>query len=848
MIGSQFSVLGSQFSSGNFPVFCYNLWPCVVIYTKRSARLICFYQYIMARSLSERIPAAWPAALALPRVALRSPWPPLMLLLLSLVALVSAYAVRPTIHIDMGDYYDSAFVRDFHGREIDATGSGPTFPWPAESNELALPGGREGIWVAALHVADGKDADALDDVAVAVNGVRVGIPHRLPGEVVAFIPENLAAASSIDVKLVPPVEGDPPVPLGLVKDVTLSPARTYRWSEGESHITLPGLGRGDWRVDLTVVTANPSRKPLDARISANGVPLITLPEDLSDRRISLFVPSAAMSSGDLDLLLSTNTFTTTSDSRQLGVFVSDISAQPAGSTPWLPPFANLIATLVIALGVYICLVRLTLSPWGAAIGTLLLIMLGAWALATYRFPTSFMLPRIAALAVWSVVLLLVLERVLGWLFDDGDEANAAKNAGPFAFRPSSFVRMLLLTFLISYWLKAGGMLYPYFIGIDVAWHMEKVQGILNGQLPLYYGTNSPLNESTMPQAEWGDQKPVIPYSPYFHIFATTYALLPFSLSMTANMVSALLDSTRILMIALLAVRGGLGRRAALLAALLYAVLPSMYLLHSWGNVPTTTGLWWTLATTTFMVAFWKRLGERWATITLSLLFLMSMLVYTVAAVFMGIFLVFFTVAVWLLGRELRAGLRPVWIAALVAFAVALVVYYGQYIPPIVERTLPYFERSFTSSNESIGKASDTWGAYLMRHGRLWAYGLVVPLILSAIYVVYDLRFTMYEKLSRAKTSVSNAQLARVDNRRLLTLVIVSWFALMVLFIPLAYKVSMVDKHFFIAVPFMMLASGAVLDWAWRRGWLARGATFAFYGYLAVSAISLWVNRIAIVRQ
>lgn len=808
----------------------------------------------MARSLAERIPAA-----LLPirgrtteRIRPRSyvPWPPLLLALLAIGALVAAYVVRPTVQVDLGDYYDSAFVNGFHGREIDATSTGATTPWPIDSTEIVLPGHREGILVATLHVADAKGDGALEDVALAANGLRVSIPRRLPRELVAFIPAEVAAADQIVLRLVPPVEGDAPIAPGLVSGVTLSPARTYRWSQGESHVTMPGLGRGDWRVDLTVVTANPANRPLDARISANGTPLVTLPEGISDRRISVLVPSEAMGSGDLDLMLTTNTFTTTADARQLGVFVSEVSAQPAGSTPWLPPFANLLYTLVIAFGVYVCLLRLTLSPWISAGAALALVLLGAWALVAYRFPTSFMLPRLAILAVWSVFLLLALERVVVWLFPE-DESQTRKDEGQKAFvlRPSPFGRLLLLIFFVSYWIKAGGMLYPYFIGIDVAWHMDRVRWILDGQLPLLYSTNSPLNESTMPQAEWGNQKPVIPYSPYFHIFATSYTLLPFSLSLTANMVSALLDSTRLILIALLAVRGGLGRRAALLAALLYAVLPSMYLLHSWGNVPTTTGLWWTLATTTFMVAYWNRLGERWATVTLSLLFLMSMLIYTVAAVFMGIFLVFFTVGVWLWGRELRPGLRPVWIAALVAFAVALVIYYGQYIPPIIERTLPYFERSFTSSNESIGKASDTWGAYFMRHGRLWAYGLVVPMLLSVVYLLFERRLSAVDsQISEPSQASGIRHQSSGINRNLLTIVIASWLALMVLFVPLAYKVSMVDKHFFIAVPFMMLASGAVLDWATRRSWLLRGATVVFYAYLAVAAINLWLTRIAIVRQ
>lgn len=800
----------------------------------------------MARSLLERTPATPSVASPLSQISSRSLWPFGLLALLTLVALIAAYSIRPSVSIDIGDYYDSAFVENFHGREVDTTGVGPEYTWPSDSRTLTIPGGHQGLWVATLHASDGLGDSALDDVAVSVNGSRANIPRRPPRQLVAFIPPEAASGEQITIDLVPPIEGNPPVATGLVKSVTLSPARTYRWTRDESVLHLPGLGGGDWRLDMTVVTANPANKAINARISANDTPIVTLPEGLSDRRIGLLIPAEAMMSGDLDLIISTDPFTTSFDPRPLGIFISDVSLQPAGNGSLIPPLANTLWALVIVLGVYFCLSRIGDSAWLGLIGALAVLGLGTWALIVYRFPSSFMLPRLGGLVLWSIVALLLLERVLKWLLpaEEYVEPSTQKTVNnpilAWAYR-LNITQVLLLIFVISYWIKAGGMLYPYFIGIDVAWHMDRVLWLLNGRFLELYGTNSPLNESTMPLAEWGNTKPVIPYSPYFHIFAIAYTILPFPLSLTANMVSAFIDSLRILLIALMAVYGGLGKRTALFGGLLYAVLPAMYLLHSWGNVPTTTGLWWTLASSTFLVVFWQRLGERWALICLTILMLLSMLVYTVAAFFMAIFMVFFSIGIWFWGRELRAGLKPLWIATLSAFGIALIIYYGQYIPPIIERTIPYFIQSFTSSNESIGKASDTWGAYIARHTRLWNYGFVAPLIFSALY------FVLNKPIDRAL-----APLAPLPNRelgfRLVTIMIGAWCAIMVLFIPLAYKVSMVDKHFFIAVPFMMLASGAVLTWLTQRSWLWRGAALVLYVYLAASAIDLWLTRIAIVRQ
>src|SRR5262245_15751261 len=80
-------------------------------------------------------------ALALPRLhALR--WlPPLLLALATLLAVVAAYRARPSVTIDLGDYYDTPFLpytgardatdTDFFAREIGATGADQAvYPWP----------------------------------------------------------------------------------------------------------------------------------------------------------------------------------------------------------------------------------------------------------------------------------------------------------------------------------------------------------------------------------------------------------------------------------------------------------------------------------------------------------------------------------------------------------------------------------------------------------------------------------------------------------------------------------------------------------------------------------------------
>jgi hypothetical protein len=454
-----------------------------------------------------------------------------------------------------------------------------------------------------------------------------------------------------------------------------------------------------------------------------------------------------------------------------------------------------------------------------------------------------MLPGLAGLTLWSLLLLLMLRPLLGWLF------GAAADQPPIAGR-WSFFNLLLLIFAVGYWLKAAGMLYPYFIAIDVNWHMDRVRWILDGQLPLLYGTDSPLNDSTMPEAEWGPDRPVIPYSPYFHMFATLYALLPWPLEFTNNMLSALVDSSRVLLVALLAYAAGMGRRAALLAALLLAVLPVNFLLLSWGNTPTTFGLWWSFVSTVVLVVAWQRLHRAGALAALTLLLLASFLIYTVSGVFMGLFLGAFTLllllAAWRYGaggRALVGGLRWLWLATGLAAGLALLIYYGQYIPPVIQQTLPYFGEALTSSHAETGRTSDTMSAYLLRHGRLAAYGLVLPLLLTAVYLVGGWLARFRPALRPAPDEPPAAPQAV-----LLWAAVAAWVLVMLLFVPAGFKVSMVDKHFFAALPLLVVASAAVFDRLWRLGWPLRLAIVLYYVYLTGSAINLWLTRIVVVKQ
>jgi hypothetical protein len=767
----------------------------------------------------------------------------ILLALLTVLAITAAYIVRPAVRVDMGSDSDVAFVRDFHSREIDAASASEVIEWSDGQRILEIPGRRNGVWIALLRARPGLPENILLEAAVAINDIRVDMPRRTPDSVLVEIPPELGAADVLRFELVSPLVGGATPPPDLVGEVELAPARTYRWSQAESSVVFPNLGRGAWSVEIAYVAAHPNGEPLDTRVYANGTLIGELPESTTTRHAHLLVPASMIRDGSLELGIASNTY---ADPRPLGLFVSSVGIAPVGNVApgtVLPPWSSLALAMVIVLGAYASLSvligraaaidkRHSSNPalW-AAIGVAAALVLGAWFLGTARFPSSFMLPRLAWLMAGSLVLALGAGPATRWLFAAaGVELEPARRPGS-----PSFQSILLLIVMVCFWLKAIGMIYPYFVAIDVDWHMARARWILDGQLPLLYGTNSPLNETTMPVAEWGENPPVIPYSPWYHMFATIFAFMPVSMAMAANIFSLLLDSSRLVFIALIARKAGLSTRTALIAVATYAVIPVGFLLHSWGNVPTAFGLWLTLVATIIIYAFWERLQERAVIVTLSIVLLATFLIYTVTGVFMGVFLVLFTILAWLNARrggawgEVTRQLGPIWIAAGTAMALALVIYYGQYVPPIIAQTLPYMTTVFAEGPQSVGVERPPFGSYMQAYiphldYRIWPgdylfYGIGIPML-----------FTIPGYLA-------------LRDKPLIWVIFSTWLTVSVLFMFAGYRISMVDKQIFYMLPVMCITWAIYANRFWQRGRWGRWFVLIVLLYSLATAIDQWILRI-----
>ncbi|MCX6032213.1 MAG: glycosyltransferase family 87 protein [Chloroflexi bacterium] len=136
---------------------------------------------------------------------------------------------------------------------------------------------------------------------------------------------------------------------------------TVRWSGPQATVTFNGLGQRPWRLRLRASGLRPSG-PVQLTLSGNGEPLaqVTMGGDMQEYAFA--VPASAVGPlGNLQLSLSTPTFTALPDTRDLGIMVDWLRLEPAGRGIVVPPPGLLAGVLLAVALCYLAIRRLGLS-------------------------------------------------------------------------------------------------------------------------------------------------------------------------------------------------------------------------------------------------------------------------------------------------------------------------------------------------------------------------------------------------------------------------------------------------------------------------------------------------------
>ena len=377
---------------------------------------------------------------------------------------------------------------------------------------------------------------------------------------IAIIPAEIAAADQLRLRLEPGLADDPAPPLGWSARSSWRRREPIAGRAGKARFSLPGLGRGDWNVTFVASLRHPDNQPLDATVSANGVPVARLP-DGEPRQLSFLVPAALVPDGDLTLDDQLEDLPGSARAWHAAVRAARRAgradrAAAAAEEPAVRADDRAGPVLLPAAHDQAPGDRSACWRWR-----------WCWA-APGRWRRRATRPRLCCRGwpSWrsgAWLLLLALERLLPWGF-----AKAGVPLSPW------LLRALLLVFFAGYWIKAGGMLYPYFIGIDHA--QAAVLGAADLERPvlavLWHRQPDECGDDAGSRSGATTSRS-FPTRPGFTFLPARSHYLPLPTLLAAHMFSALVDTSRVFLLALLARKSRFSERETLFGALLIAVTP-----------------------------------------------------------------------------------------------------------------------------------------------------------------------------------------------------------------------------------------------------------------------------------
>ncbi|WP_322512767.1 hypothetical protein, partial [Chloroflexus sp.] len=444
---------------------------------------------------------------------------------------------------------------------------------------------------------------------------------------------------------------------------------SYSFTKAEASVSLPGIG-SSWTT--LVIRANgyrpTSAPPAEMVIATDELAPVQIRLRGDTARYYLLVPPG---DDELRLRLTSSTFSTATDPRQLGVAIDWIEVHQL-EYGW-PFWQAFHFALIGALGYWLAR-RVAVQPLPAAVIVIAVLATLAALLGAYRIWWAIFTPKLSGLLVGLHLALGPLRAFTRFAFARGGETLPQ-------WHETWLWRIVLLAALI----KIGGVIYPQTIVYDAGWHVPRTQLVLEGRfMELIVPSRITLLGDTV-----GFEGGHFPYSPLWYLITAPFGLVGIDIGLASNVLNTALDVSRSLLIAYIALRLFGQPNIAVAAAGCYHLLLMPYFLISWGNWPTQLGLWGTLVLIAVVLAYHDHPTGRHAIWWVAAAAALAILTYTVVGIMaftmMGIYALF-----ELIRRETQTAQRGRLILAglVIAEPAAFLIYHIWYVPVIVAETLP----------------------------------------------------------------------------------------------------------------------------------------------------------------
>jgi hypothetical protein len=607
----------------------------------------------------------------------------------------------------------------------------------------------------------------------------------------------------------------------------------FRWSSANSSLIFYGTGKplAPASVSLQLSSGRDvGAEPIEVGVLVNGhpAPALKLIRESASYKIDI-PPEWVDLAGDIQLDFTSATFNAPKDRRDLG-FRIDFARVEMLVGVTLPSLTQVLWLALSALFLYWLLRSIWLTPKAAGLLTFLFLITCAAILAAQRLFLTIYTSRLAFTLLLALLIAFVVEMLVRRL------VRAAGWRGERALPEWAWLGLRGLV-MASVTLKVGGLLHPFSFIIDAEFHLRYIGYMAEGQMQ-YFGDS--LAFAVMPKEEWGSARTFIPYSPFFFVVAAPLAWLPIPTNISVPVVLATLESVKVGLVYMVGIglasifgnhirRERVGR-IALATAAFYSFIPATFLLQQWGNWPTQLSLWLATLWTALVTLYWHQLTTPLVWAASTALLALTMLSYTVTAVYIGLFVGVIVAVGWLFVMEERRRWLALFLSLVAATGVAMLVYYGQYVARILGDTLPTLGGAITTEGKATDKWSTPWDFLADRLAAMHSYHLVIISALALAGVLW----LFFSGANRSNNGGGQWQKVWLGG----------WLVVFALISVADYWVDQVLKQFWFSFPLIALLGGT-----WLLAIKGRGSriynmlTSLVMVTLVWQSLSLWVFRL-----
>ncbi|HEX8599224.1 MAG TPA: hypothetical protein VF952_11995 [Chloroflexia bacterium] len=607
----------------------------------------------------------------------------------------------------------------------------------------------------------------------------------------------------------------------------------FRWMSGYATVTFPATGRQPLKLVMHMGTIGLDPRPeKQVRVTARGALVAVFDVRTTIGRFEVPVAPELVSraTGDLDLLITTESFQPPGDRRQLGVVVTGLGLEP-GDPPGLilPPAYHLLYVAGTGMCLYLVLLLLDIGTRSRLAMSMVAVLVMGLVYAFARPAIAFYAADLLLAVALTLIALALARPIVTWAY---------RRAGLPNFMPGSGEsRMLFGLFAFGLMLGWAGLLYPQSEPHDFLFHLHRFNEVQAGNLFFENYVVSGVGQGF--------------YPPAMYVLLLPFSLLvrdPYNLLLLAPTFFAL---SAVFSVFYLAKRYMSGYRyAPLLASALYVVLPINLLVIWWAHETNLFGLVVLLAVVAYVLAGYQRISRPGVWLGLAALTFVLLLSHPGVLVWSVALLTGIVLALLALRRFAGNGSYRSVLLIAGAFAtaglLAFVLYYSRYLGSFGQAAVERGEEvEFTDTLSSVGDVDRLLDMIRLTvyHGVLGDYGLL-PLLLVPVGL-----WLLFRKREPAiePNNITSPPEASPEARQRFRWVMLVWVLAGVLFLTVSLLTALPIRPMLFIWPPVALLAGLSLAvfveggrhpkvrvWTWRKA-----ATALVLAGLAALSLYLW---------